>query len=110
MKLLSLSLILFILLLASCATGNHPPLSEVNNVNPGIAKETIISKWGQPLNSQFVVGYHVLHYSFAVPNTLGVTEEYDFYFGENDNLAAWKKIGRKGKSDSPGFIIQLPQP
>lgn len=105
-----LSLVLLVLLVVSCATVNHPPLGDLNDVTPGMAKSEIISKWGNPVSTQFIDGYHVLHYSFAVPNTLGVTEGYDFYFDGNDKLAAWQKVGREGKGGSTGVIIQLPQP
>jgi len=104
-----LASIVFLLFVIGCAT--TPNLKQLNSLQPGITKTELVQRFGEPISTEYVDDCYILYYSMFVPNTLGVTQGYHFFFNNHGNLTSWKYIKTEGKGDSKtGVIVQLPLP
>jgi len=101
-------LIFFLFFYLGCATS--PNVTQLHSLKPGVTKNDVIERFGQPLTTDYVDGHFLLKYRLYQSACMSCPMYLPYYFVfKNDVLVSWQEIKEDTRSIIVnGIILTLP--
>lgn len=104
-----ISILIFLLFFfLGCATS--PNVTQLHSLRPGVTKNYVIERFGQPLTTDYVDGHFLLKYRLYQSECMSCPMYLPYYFVlKNDVLVSWQEIKEDTRSMMVnGIILTLP--